>query len=191
MRTISLLILLTVYPITELLAQAESMRDSTSFAGRKAIVFSVSGLIGSIQISGGLGGKYWISNEYFLKSILSGSYGRTEFDYGIGDHYENISLNIYVDRKLSSDQKLIPYVGLGAGFHWSERAYDHGYLVQNGDVGYSIILLCGIEYMILEKISLSVEQMVSATYYHDRMQGGRTTWNVGNSTSNMSLSIYF
>jgi hypothetical protein len=190
MKTISLLFFFAAFLITDVAAQSEHIRDSTTFAGRKAIVFSVSGLIGNIYFSGGLGGKYWISEQYSLKAVLSGSYGSRSYDNSHGSHYENISFNVYLNRGLSSDQQLIPYIGLGAGFNWDEWADDPGRGFSSGDVGYSAILLCGIEYMVLERISLSVEQMVAARYYHDRINAV-TQWNVGNAVSTISLAVYF
>jgi hypothetical protein len=190
MKTISIVFLLLMSLTMELSAQSENIRDSASFAGRKAIVFSVYGLIGNISIYGGLGGKYWISHEYCLKSILSGSWSHSSYDVAPGYHSENVSVDVYIDRRLSSDRHLIPYLGIGTGFSWSESARDHGQGVTSGNVSYDFFMLCGIEYMVLENISLSVEQMVAARYSHSHISSYEY-WNVGNSTSNISLSIYF
>jgi hypothetical protein len=175
-------------------AQSENNHDTTSFAGRKAVLFSVYGLIGNINLSGGLGGKYWISNEFCFRSNITGNYynSSSEDPYGgvRGHHSESVGIHFDLLRRISLQQQLVPYVGFGVGYSWGESV-DSNYGSEGASVGVNCTLLCGVEYMVIERVSLSAEQAILAQYTHSHGTYKNTYWNVGNSTSTISLSIYF
>jgi hypothetical protein len=194
MRAIICAILLISCGATQLFAQAEKRNDSTSFGGKKAVMLSVSGAISSTEFSGGIGGKYWISDNYFMKVIVEGRFQQSTSDTSSMDAQGKIAGYIYLARKLYSSDQLFPYVGIGAGIGSTHNDVAGGVFPLSLDYGWNLFgsgtILFGVEYLVSANVSISAEEMIIAEYAHSSLFNGHY-WAIGSTASTVNLCIYF
>lgn len=181
---------------SSILAQQESITDS-SLSGHKALTFSFSGL----DLGGGLGGKYWLDNNYCIRVTLTGAYTNNKdnqpllysYSYNYNTSSTELGINIGLARKFLSSRPLLPYVGIAASVSqsWSkiERVYrDSSETEKVMRSRYGVALFIGVEYWITGNISFSGEQSISLSY---RKDDDYDSFSIGNSTSSLILSVYF
>jgi hypothetical protein len=174
-----------------------SQTDSSTFINRKAITFSFSGL----NLSGGISGRYWITNQQCVRIGVNGAFETMKDnstvvdsnDYRIDETVKDIGINASIANYFSISNNLAPYIGLSVGYLYSNSYMEYIYLYKTHSSDskrytYSGGVFIGIEYWLLNNISLSGEQQIRVSYNNEY---NSTTWRVSNSTSSLLLSLYF
>ncbi len=184
-KTLSLsivaLLLLCALPLP---AQEIQHSDTSSNRGRKALTFSFNGF----NLGGGLGGTFWVGNEYALRVLLDFMYlNDADLEAGSSRYITSIGVTTYLKRHFQTNGSLSPYIGAGAGLIYDQySSYNSGEISKEGWV--TIPVIAGIEYWFTERISLSGEQSVGFRLYvtsHSRQ------YSISSSTSSLLLSVYF
>ena len=156
--------------------------DSTLGKHPIALSFSIQGF----NLGGGLMGKYWLSENYCLRTALTGTFK----DYNYGDidwsRYTRIDINIGLTRQYCMRNNLSLYVGGLVGFGWQESWY--GGSSQGISRIYMGSIVLGVEYWLSSGLSLSGEQEIIV-----RKTFGEQTndYDLSSSNSNIILSVYF
>ena len=158
--------------------------DTLLNEGKKALTFAFNGL----NLGGGLGGTYWLNNNYALGIILFGSYDNAkDLTDETKSYIADLGVTAYLKRHFNFDHGLSPYAGLGSGLEYSQ--YDGSYLTEPSRYIYiRIPVLVGVEYWLTNNISLSGEQNITFTFNVSRSS---RRYRVSTSTSSLLLSIYF
>jgi opacity protein-like surface antigen len=194
MRAIIYCVLFISSSAIQIFAQSEKGNDSSSFEGKKALVLSVSGAISYTQFSGGIGGKYWISDNYFVKAVVSGSVQQSTSDTSSMDAQGIIAGNIYLARTLYSMKHLCPYAGIGVGIGRTKNIFAEDGLVWPHDFGSNLFvsgtIFFGVEYLLWDNFSFSAEESIIAEYVHS-YTFNTTSWSIGSTASTLTMSIYF
>lgn len=181
---------------SSILAQQETIPDSL-LSGYKALTFSFSGF----NLGGGLGGKYWLDNNYNIRLTLTGSY-RNETDdrqlqspssYNFNYSSSAIGIDIGLARRFLAIRDLFPYLGIAARINQSWDKAEQVYINRTETEKYTQTrfggsLFVGIEYWLTKSISFSGEQSISVSFYK---YAYTKSFSIGNSTSSLLLSIYF
>lgn len=189
MKKISLLlVIILTFTFTAYLAGQEvKQTDSTSFAGKKAFTFAFDGLYLSSGL--GLGGTFWLNNDWALRVLLSGYFQNDlELDDNYYNHYSrSINITAYLKRHFHPSQRLSPYVGTGIGIGYSVDIYSfYSEPSKSGTV--KVPIIAGAEYWVTDNISLSGEQMIGFSFLVSQVERRYT---VSSSTSSLLLSVYF
>lgn len=170
-------------------AKAQMTTSADTIKYSKAQIFNFSGW----NLSGGIGCKF-IYDEYQLRISINGSYSKQQsqpsYSYTSTSTRGNLSIDIlYPLRKVET---VLPYLGAGLGFagQVDETEYSDGSpKYESYSFGPSGKIFIGVEYWVLKQISLSGEQSISATY--TRGINSSKTYQIGNATSSLLLSVYF
>lgn len=181
---------------SSILAQQETIPDSL-LQGYKALTFSFSGF----YLGGGLGGKYWLDNNYNIRLTLTGSYRNDTDDrqlqspssYNYYSSSSAIGIDIGLARKFLATRALFPYLGIAARINQSWYKEEMVYISRteiekHTQTRFGGSLFVGIEYWFTESMSFSGEQSISVSYYK---YADSKSFSIGNSTSSLLLSIYF
>lgn len=176
-------------------ATSQVSATDTLLHGKYAIAFSFSGL----NLGGGIGGKYWINENYCLKVEISfaGKYLKTDRDiriYLANDEQKEIDLNLLcgLARHFKIRNNLTSYIigsiGVGSIDKWystydASRKQDYRYSDRDIIGGIGI----GVEYWITPYISLSGEHTIRMQYSYDNSK--MDSFEIQNSTSSIILSI--
>ena len=186
MRKLSILfVIVLLLSWTSYLAGQEVQRtDTSSYAGKKALTFSFNGL----YLGGGLGGTLWLSNDYALRLLLSGSYYVDKDLTGNNNSYSaTAAITAYLKRHFHAGRNLTPYVGAGIGLSYSQSDYYY-YTEPSRSGSVTVPVIAGVEYWLTDNISLSGEQTVGFSFSLSRTY---KDYRVSSYTSSLLLSIYF
>jgi hypothetical protein len=172
-------------------AQKELMdHDSTLLSGKIAAIVSAYGAISSVEFGGGVGCKYWFTDDYNIKVILSGKFSQSTNDTLRMQSHAAIEADIYVARKIYIDTHLIPYLGVGVGVGHTEGGIYTSLSEIHWPIYFTASGYFGVEYLFANKFSLSAEQSINLGYSHS-FSTHATEWSVGMSTSTLQFSLYF
>jgi hypothetical protein len=194
MRFKNILLLLFSFFITQSFAQT---KDSSSFTGKKALMFSFNGF----YLGGGLGGKYWVNNKQFITIQVNGNYQTDKSDRVLTDStmvnadFKNssITLSISLNNQLGSFDSFIPYFGVSLGYQWQSNDYYYNRLSgrtgsSNSQAGFIGSLSLGVEYFFSSRFSISGEQQVRMLL--SKSNNELNHFVLSTSTSSLLLSIY-
>lgn len=200
-RTIVLLI--TIMTIS--LSGQESENYKTS-----AISFSFNGF-NLDEYYGGVGGRFWLSNLLTLNISVNGGVEDTDEDYvtsedRIDDENRFVKIGFGIEKHFTESDNISPYLSGRLFFGWNETYYklesdNHpNYTEQTNTFrNMGIELGFGVEYWILERISLSGQHLFNFTYSNSEIFRFHNSDNVMKSTSYnfnfgttlLMISIYF
>lgn len=156
-------------------AQTPSPQSEPDFLTGKGLLFKFDGLanLGLNSFSGGVGLKYKIGEEAWLRHIISVSANRYNPHQQVGNNSEYFNLNLGLSTDYIIDMykrdNLKPYYG--AGFSLSTGMTDN--FTKNPSTEYTntansysaeIVGLIGIEYFVKDNISLSAEYQLGAGF---------------------------
>jgi hypothetical protein len=186
--------ILMLFVSQNLLSQEQG---NDSLADRKAIVFSLS----SLNLSGGIGGKYWISSNTAIRGHVTIFYeNSTKNDLLFLNPPTRstevttfqITPSIYLMRYLYSNGSLAPYFGANIGVERDFKEYHYDY--KDSTECYSSVeyhyfggVFVGLEYWVSKNISFSAEQSISFRYSKEYYS---KDFEMFNSTSLLTLSVY-
>jgi len=175
MKTVFSSLLFSLFFIGTVSAQTSSPQPEPDFLTGKGLLFKFDGLanLGLNSFSGGVGFKYKIGEEAWLRHIitLSSSRYNPHQQVGTNNEYFNLNLGLSTDYiiDLYKRDNLKPYYG--AGFSLSTGLTDNYSKNPSGEYSnvsnyYSagIVGLVGIEYFIKDNISLSAEYQLGAGF---------------------------
>ena len=153
-------------------AHAQSpMKSSSNFAerdGRFGLLFSFDGLILS-GINGGVGGKYWLSNQWAAIGSLDLGYSRSESGPGTA-RTSQIGLSAGVERHLLSS-RFSPYIGGAAGYRYSLVKSESTQSTRYSETDRHIVsasLNLGVELWVMSSLSLAGQYGFALEYVRDK-----------------------
>lgn len=177
--------------------EAQSI-DSMQFHGKKALTFSLNGL----NLGGGLGGKYFVNEQLFIRMTLNGSYQNNKSDHRLIDSTDSnddassteFDVTVSLATRLPMVERFSPYAGLELSEQWyySKDTYTSLAGVHYHDYHSASIsgsLFFGAEYFVTDRLSLAGEQKITISYHNFLYYDG-TSFGVRNSTSTLLLSVY-
>lgn len=176
-----------------------AQEDTTHHASGKALLFSFQGL----NLGGGLGGKYWLDDNYALRGIVTGSYQNIQsnnyLQYPYQDNYNDLlyslSLAIGLEKHFSVSHALSPYIGVNGTVNWSQTTYKDIYIDSTtqhitSSRGFGGSFVIGAEYWIASWISLAGEKTFGVSYSTSSGNTSVSNFYVTSSTSALMLLIY-
>ncbi|MCK9425795.1 MAG: hypothetical protein M0Q21_07150 [Ignavibacteriaceae bacterium] len=183
-----------------------SLAQENSNYRTNALSFSFNGLnLGSYN--GGVGGRRWISKSTVINASIGGSiyerkYEKTAtLDKGL-EKTKSLYLGLGVENHLESSNDFSPFLSYRLEYGFNDRYYRGVYSTnENRDRTNSLNIDfgLGIEYWILNRISLSGQHLFNARYETgERSTGGTPNeiqkikgFQTGLGTTSIILSIYF
>ena len=182
-------------------------QEKVNRKGKKALQFDFDGLKLNDPISNfsGIGGKYWLRDNFALRAGLQFENILYETDYENSEQPDyNGSINkmkliILFENHFQQLKTISPYIGgkLSLSFSQSEEIQKpSNEKIEIADFDFSLGILIGIEYWINKNISLSGYQEIYYLYgllnkESDDNPYKYTRKNIKSATSNLILSIYF
>jgi len=171
-----------------------------------AVSFNFNGLnLGGFN--GGVGGRHWISESTVLNVSISGSISERKYEKTANvenglEKNKSLSLDLGVENHIKASDNFSPFLSYRVGYSIADRYYKYVFNSnENIDKTYSLNLYfgLGIEYWILNRISLSGQHLFLARYSTGKNSTGGNTndiqntkgFQVGLGTSSLILSIYF
>ncbi|MBN8706741.1 MAG: outer membrane beta-barrel protein [Bacteroidetes bacterium] len=175
MKTVFSSLLFSLFFIGTVSAQTPAPQTEPDFLTGKGLLFKFDGLanLGLNSFSGGVGLKYKIGEEAWLRHIVIVSTSRYNPKQSVGRETEYFNLNLGLSTDYIIDMykrnNLKPYYG--AGFSLSTGLTDNYSKNPSGEYSnvanyYSaeIVGLVGIEYFVKDNISLSAEYQLGAGF---------------------------
>ncbi len=174
-----------------------------------ALSFSFNGFnLGSYY--GGVGGRLWISGSTVLNASIGGSISETKYD-PTGNYTSGLNKTKYLnigfgfEKHFDSDKDLSPYysarlsVGISDQYYRPSNIQDYSYESIDKSNSFNLDFGFGIEYWILDRISLSGQHLFNVSYLSGkRTIAGRDLvtqdldgFGVNLGTTSLMLSIYF
>ena len=171
-----------------------------------ALSFSFNGLnLGSYN--GGVGGRRWISNSTVVNASIGGSiyerkYDKTAtLDNGL-EKSKSLYVGIGVENHLESSNDFSPFVSYRFEYGFHNQFYRSAFGSNEQRESTSSINInvgFGVEYWILDRVSLSGQHLFNARYeFGERSTGGTPNeiqkikgFQAGSGITSMILSIYF
>ncbi len=174
-----------------------------------AISFSINGFsLGGYY--GGVGGRLWISNLMTLNvSVNGGSEDETQKSLTSETQQTNtnsfVNLGVGIEKHFAESDNISPYLSGRLFYGWNERIRDiennSGYKENRSYNSMGVDLGFGVEYWILERISLSGQHLFNFTssssesgqsflYFDDtKYDMSSNSFNFG--TTSLMISVYF
>ncbi len=183
-----------------------SLAQENSNYHTNALSFSFNGLnLGSYN--GGVGGRHWISKSTVINASIGGSmYERkyektTTVDNGL-EKNKSLYLGIGLENHFKSSNDFSPFLSYRFEYGFNDRYYRGAYSTnENRDRTNSLNIDfgLGVEYWILNRISLSGQHLFNASYEFGERSTGTTPneiqktkgFQTGLGTTSIILSIYF
>lgn len=184
--------------INNLAAQTETKTNEN----KKAFVFTFSGL----NLGGGIGGKYWVSDVSAIALKISGGISKSERDDRVSDDplsYDSqgqaytVGCDVTYSRSFLANADVIPYYGISLGIDYddsrSKTIYQSGAVSERHytDNFASTSILAGIEVILTNSITFSAEQRISYLSRITKQTNIVSDYHLSSSTSALLLSIYF
>lgn len=186
-RLIILLSVLTLLAFSN--AQSQTM-DSTS-GGSKALLFDFAGLsnLGANAYNGGIGGKYFFSDQTALRAMLLFGLDNRTFAGAKNDDIQ-FGLSAGLECHLPISTHASPYVG-GILTAKTEDTKMTGATSTSTSVG--VAGIAGVEYFFNKNISLAAEYQFGLTATNTTQSPGSTQQEleIGFQTANLTLGVYF
>jgi opacity protein-like surface antigen len=165
MRLLTMFFLFPILSVT-LLSQTEEI---PSLRGKKALIFTFSGL----NLGGGLGGKYWLTDELSIRAAMDLSTSSSEADDRISSDPSSelresnstiVSCTVALFHTFLASETIQPYYGLGGGVNiesWDWKTVTAGGAstsYKSNGRKFHITAMIGTEIWITKNISLAGEQ---------------------------------
>jgi len=183
-----------------------SLAQESSNYRTNALSFSFNGLnLGSYH--GGVGGRHWISKSTVINASIGGTIYERKYDEtatldkGL-EKTKSLYVGIGLENHLESSNDFSPFVSYRFEYGFNDRYYRGAYSTnENRDRTNSLNIDfgLGVEYWILNRISLSGQHLFNARYeFGERSTGGTPNeiqkikgFQTGLGTTSIILSIYF
>jgi hypothetical protein len=193
---------LFVLLIILIIALPSFSQENNNRKGKKAIQFDFDSFSLTRYPVHGIGGKYWLRDNFAMKAGLKFEkqtqkekyqYKPTdEFDYSI------LKLQLLIEKHYKSFSGISPFIGGKIGFLYSgyTQVEEWG-TTKVSELGYLIGALFGVEYWINKYISLSGYHSIDfdhSTYNEEDVNSEKLEMpktKVHSSTSSLILSVYF
>ncbi|MGO9482613.1 MAG: outer membrane beta-barrel protein [Candidatus Kryptoniota bacterium] len=185
--------LIILLPVLTSLAfsNAQSQTTDSTSVGSKALLFDFAGLgnLGANAYNGGIGGKYFFSDQTALRAMLLFALDNRTFAGAKNDEIQ-FGLGAGLECHLPVSTHVSPYVGclLTAT---SEDTRMTGATSTATSVGAAAV--AGVEYFFNKNISLSAEYQFGLTATNTTQSPGSTQQEleIGFQTANLTLGVYF
>ena len=191
-----------IYSCLSIIIFSINLYAQSSMDGKKSLEFTFQGL----NLGGGIGGKYWLSDVSAIRTTISGSFSTFDTDEAITNNYDPYTVNVKTQtlkiditylRAISNDSEVIPYYGFSSGInHYSSQSkavHISGIINDRRSTEDFLQLstIIGIELRLFKNVSLSGEQWL--TYFSRISKNGINTseYRITTATSTLLISIYF
>ena len=155
---------------------------------------------------GGVGGRYWISESTVFNASVGGLISEREYeetenlDNGI-EKSKYLNIGVGMENHFTVEDDLSPYLSSRLSFGISEQYYRNYNSMEQiyKTYSYNLDIGLGVEYWLIERISLSGQHLFNLSYETgQRTVGGYESetqningFRVGFGTTSIMLSIYF
>lgn len=182
-----------------------SLAQSNDNYHTSALSFSFNGL-NLATYYGGVGGRIWVSNSTVLNASIGGAisernYERTEtLDKGL-EKNKSLTIGIGIENHFANANDFSPYFSSRLSLGLYDRYYRYSssrYLQTDKTSSFNLDFGIGVEYWIIDRISVSGQHLFSMRYETGEQAGSAPSevqdikgFGIGLGTTSIILSIYF